>query len=139
MGDRKQTNVDDINDIYDSFDNAEMLFMSEVEHILTETLQSRKEETNNAYEFGPVVEKAYNYAKRFSTFTNTTHPQHIRQQLSDPAKYGFQPHEITLLGNLCPDNQEEATHLIPSMKQHMEEGPEKIDNALAEIQKFCRH
>ncbi len=53
--------------------------MSEVEHILTETLQSRKEETNNAYEFGPVVEKAYNYAKRFSTFTNTTHPQHIRQ------------------------------------------------------------
>ena len=62
-----------------AFDNAEMLFMSEVEHILTETLQSRKEETNNAYEFGPVVEKAYNYAKRFSTFTNTTHPQHIRQ------------------------------------------------------------
>ncbi len=58
------------------------------------------------------------------------------RQLSDPAKYGFQPHEITLLGNLCPENLDEATHLIPSLKQHMEEGHEKIDNALTEVHKF---
>ena len=56
-----------------------MLFMSEVDHILTETLSQRKKEEGEAYDFGPVVEKAYNYSKRFSTFHNSTHPQHIKQ------------------------------------------------------------
>lgn len=133
---------DDINAIYDSkdFDNAQMLFISEVEHILSETLQQRKDDVSN-YEFGPIVEKAHSYAKRFGTFTNTTHPQHLRNELSDPARFGFQPHEITLLGNLCPDNLNEAVHLIPSIKQHVGEGvegAEKIDSALLEIQKYCR-
>ena len=62
-----------------AFENADMLFMSEVEHILTETLSERKNESNQSYEFTPVVEKAFNYAKRFSTFTNNAECAHIKQ------------------------------------------------------------
>ena len=39
---RKDAPVDDINEIYESkdFENAQMIFISDVEHILTETLQT---------------------------------------------------------------------------------------------------
>jgi len=43
-----------------------------------------------------------------------------------------------MLGNLCPDNLDEALHLIPTLKTHIGEDTEKIDNALNEIHKFCR-
>ena len=88
------------------------------------------------------------------------------RQLSDPVNYGFQQHEIALLGNLCPDNLDEALHLIPSLKvnismsispfiyicfsyegsnkcltlqQHMEDGSDKVEKAIVQVQSFCRH
>merc|ERR1711904_320482 len=131
----KKSNVDDINEIYESFDNAKMLFMSEVEHILSETLKARKAETVN-YEFGQVVEKAYNYSQRFGTFNDQNQMTHLK---GDPVNYGFQQHEIALLGNLCPDNLDEALHLIPSLKQHMEDGSDKVEKAIVQVQSFCRH
>ena len=62
-----------------AFENAQMLFMSQVDDILTTTLQQRKKEEGEAYDFGPVVEKAYNYSKRFSTFHNVAHPKFIKE------------------------------------------------------------
>ncbi|QDZ23403.1 RPOL4c domain-containing protein [Chloropicon primus] len=139
----KEGVIDDINDIYESkdFENARMLFISDVEHILNENLNRRKEQEGTNYEFGPVVDKAFSYAKRFSTFNSTNDAQAFREELSNTAQYGFQEHEITLLGNLCPDNLDEAVHLIPSIKQHVAEGvegAEKIDRAISEVQKHCR-
>lgn len=143
MAAKKDGAIDDINEIYESkdFENARMLFISDVEHILNENLSTRKEDNGTSYEFGPVVEKAYNYAKRFSTFNSSNDASAFREELSNPAQYGFQEHEIVLLGNLCPDNLDEAAHLIPSIKQHVaegQEGAEKIERAIGEIQKHCR-
>mmetsp|Transcript_14064 Transcript_14064/g.35523 ORF Transcript_14064/g.35523 Transcript_14064/m.35523 type:complete len:135 (-) Transcript_14064:601-1005(-) len=133
MGERKQ-NADDINDIYESFGQSQMLFVSDVENILSTTLEDRKKEEPN-YEFPNVVEKAHTYAKRFSTFTSASEPSYVKDTLS---KNGLRPHEIVMLGNLCPDNLDEALHLIPTLKTHIGEDTEKIDNALNEIHKFCR-
>ena len=139
-----EATVEDINDVYASkdFKDAQMLFISEVKHILDVNLAERKEKEGAQYEYGPVVEKAFSYATRFSTFINNQEPAEFRRKLKDEADYEgmFKEHEITLLGNLCPDNVDEATHLIPSINNHLGEveGRERMDRALAEIQKHCR-
>ncbi len=121
---------DEEKELHDSFKNAQVLFLSEVENIISTALDHRKSEDPN-YELGEVVDKAHRYAQRFSTFTDAASPAYVRQELSEAR---FQPHEVAMLGNVKPADVDEATHLQPSLKEH---DLESLQNALNLVHQHC--
>ncbi|KAH7529260.1 hypothetical protein FEM48_Zijuj05G0165600 [Ziziphus jujuba var. spinosa] len=84
-----------------------------------------------------VFEKALQYVKRFSRFTNQDAVKQVREVLS---RYQLAEYELAVLGNLCPETVEEANAVVPSLKtkgrSHDDEAIEKLLNDLLMVKKF---
>mmetsp|Transcript_38368 Transcript_38368/g.46288 ORF Transcript_38368/g.46288 Transcript_38368/m.46288 type:complete len:140 (+) Transcript_38368:202-621(+) len=95
------------------FMNARCLMMSEVAIVLEKYQEQQAEqETNPAA--NPVFEKCLQYCKRFNRFENHTAVSQVRELLSSA---GLSEYEVGAIGNLVPENAQEAKVLIPSLEE----------------------
>ncbi|GMP26511.1 hypothetical protein CsSME_00002920 [Camellia sinensis var. sinensis] len=105
--------------IGDEFLKAKCLMNCEVSLILEhkyEQLQQMADDPMN--QVSQVFEKSLQYVKRFSRYKN---PDSVRQAREILSRYQLAEFELCVLGNLCPETVEEATAMVPSIKDKMME------------------
>eukprot|EP00040_Diaphanoeca_grandis_P011372 m.58274 g.58274 ORF g.58274 m.58274 type:complete len:148 (-) comp22525_c0_seq1:423-866(-) len=95
--------------------NAVPLLISEVQFILEarQNMTEKKEEDDgDEGNTSEVFQKTLDYAQRFGQFGNKVKVREVRKLLTDTNLHAF---EQAQLGNLCPQDAEEAKALIPSL------------------------
>mmetsp|Transcript_8338 Transcript_8338/g.9294 ORF Transcript_8338/g.9294 Transcript_8338/m.9294 type:complete len:133 (+) Transcript_8338:570-968(+) len=109
------------------FLNAEPLLISEVAILFEHRLDTTDEN------FGDVFGKTYEYVAQFGRYKDKEVVEEIRKALlrfSDK----LAPFEIVQLGNLCPETEDEAVSLIPSLKDKVD--TIDLNEVLAELAKY---
>ncbi|KAF3438304.1 hypothetical protein FNV43_RR21066 [Rhamnella rubrinervis] len=124
--------------IGEDFLKAKCLMNSEVAILLEHRCEQLKHMSDDPMNHLPqVFEKALQYVKRFSRFTNQDAVKQVREVLS---RYQLAEYELAVLGNLCPETAEEAKAVVPSLKtkerNHDDEAIEKLLQDLLMIKKF---
>ncbi|XP_048329990.1 DNA-directed RNA polymerase II subunit 4-like [Ziziphus jujuba] len=122
----------------DEFLKAKCLMNCEVSILLEHRCDQLKHLSDDSLKQLPqVFEKALQYVKRFSRFTNQDAVKQVREVLS---RYQLAEYELAVLGNLCPETVEEANAVVPSLKtkgrSHDDEAIEKLLNDLLMVKKF---
>jgi len=91
------------------FQDAPCLLNAEVALILENKLQNSSAGAQQKSDFL----KAYEYVNRVKMYRDREAVQHVRNELE---KRDYHDFERVQLGNLCPDDAEEAKTLIPSLR-----------------------
>ncbi|BFG33243.1 DNA-directed RNA polymerase II subunit 4-like [Prunus yedoensis var. nudiflora] len=124
--------------IGDDFLKAKCLMNSEVAILLEHRCDQMKHMSGDSTTQLPqVLEKSLQYVKRFSRFTNQGSVKQVREVLS---RYQLAEFELAVIGNLCPENVDEAKSVVPSLKTkgrgHDDEAIERLLNDLLMVKKF---
>lgn len=112
---------------FDESAGAQPLFISEVAHLLTLQVESKRSQDGEAA-INPVLMKSLEYTLRFKQLESTQEAISMRAQLHEvqPQLHAF---EIAQLASLMPKEAEEAKAIIPSL------GDRYDDDVLNEILK----
>jgi len=95
----------------EDFEDAHCLLNAEVALILEHKLKEMQPGVQMKSNF----QKAYEYVNRVKQFSDRETVQRVRQDLEKQP--GLREYEIAQLGNLCPEDGDEARTLVPSLGQ----------------------
>mmetsp|Transcript_2324 Transcript_2324/g.4703 ORF Transcript_2324/g.4703 Transcript_2324/m.4703 type:complete len:140 (-) Transcript_2324:159-578(-) len=114
------------------FQEARCLMISEVAVVLDAYVNRRKEEAPDEQP-NAVFEKCMEYCKRFNRFENPDAVHSVRELLSNQDLYEF---EVGVIGNLVPENAQEAKALVPTLEDQRELEDEDIDQMLGTLHTY---
>eukprot|EP00033_Pygsuia_biforma_P000920 GCRY01001060.1.p1 GENE.GCRY01001060.1~~GCRY01001060.1.p1 ORF type:complete len:132 (-),score=24.50 GCRY01001060.1:118-513(-) len=112
------------------FQNATCLSNSEV-HFILQARQEQHQMQENAADLTPIIEKTFDYTKRFGSFNSNKVAMEEAFQIVQQRTDLLHPFEIKALINLLPKDSEEAKSLLPSLHHKIED--DELNGILHEL------